>query len=110
MKSNLQIDQNNGEILDKLQFLSDQFALMFLKKKKYTFNTIIHAFLIYMMSIKCYNAIRNNILTLPHTRYLQKISSSFFISPQTDKENINFEKQIFNCTTEEENYVILQLD
>lgn len=64
-----------------------------------------------MQSAKCYNAIRlNNILTLPHPRYLQKLSSSLGSSPNSDNQTKHFLQSIFKNASLTDKFVNLQID
>lgn len=104
-------DSKNTRALQKLKFLHDQFTLLFSSKPKYNVNTILNAFLIYVQSVKCYDVIRlNNILSLPHPRYLQKLSASFAVSPVSENENTNFLKHITKHLSGNEKIVNLQVD
>lgn len=75
-----------------LRNILDQFLLVFMKKTKYNVHVTLNAFLIYMQSMKCYDAIRiNNILLLPHPRFLQKHSPSLkFLRMKKVKAGISY--------------------
>jgi hypothetical protein len=101
----------NKDPLKILKNLRDQFTLVFLNKPKYTVETVLRAFLIYMQSVKCYNSIRlNNILCLPHPRYLEKVSASFNVSATNESGTKNLFKHLVKDLTEDQKYVNIQVD
>lgn len=95
----------------QLEFLLEQLELCFKKKKLYSVNTIVRAFLIYDRSRACYSAIRSNsLLVLPHPKHLQKISSKIMASPNDRNENNHFLGTVVKDLIAREKYVVLQID
>lgn len=101
----------NSDLVQSLSFLRDQICLLFMKKNKYNLETILKSFLIYVQSTKCYNAIRlNNLLTLPHPRFLQKLTASFKLSPSNEDETSHFLKAMCKDLPENDKIVSIQID
>lgn len=100
--------------MTKFHFLCvicDQLKQITLPKKCYSQNEILNAFLIYSYSSSTYNVIRdNNILMLPHTRTLQKISSFQNISVQDDVSNFKYLKLIASKLNDQEKIINIQID
>ena len=96
-----------------LKFLYEQLELYFSSpyNLQYSCDTMVWAFMIYSQSSSTYMAIRETKhLTLPHPKYLQRLSSSFNISANSTEENEHFLKAKIKTLTEREKYVVLQLD
>ena len=94
----LDIIKHDGKYSDtntsnQLNFLLEQFNLIFSKSHRYSVQTKIWSFMILMQSVSAYQSIREtNLIILPHLKYLWRLSSEFCISPLAMSENKNFLK------------------
>lgn len=105
--------ENDNEKVSKLNFLIEQFKLLFMEKHalQYSIHMTLCSFLIYTQSSNCYSALRKNaILTLTHPRTLQRLSSSMHIAIDKPNENEYFLRSLASKLNEKEKYVILQID
>jgi hypothetical protein len=88
IKYKLMQEDDSEEKVNRMSFLTEQFSLIFKEQKRYSPKMIITAFLIFMQSKKCYETLRsNNILILPHPKYIQRLTASLNISPENASEN-----------------------
>lgn len=95
----------------QLSFLIEQFSLIFSKSKKYSVNMIVWSFMVFTQSSSCYSAIRETgSIILPHKKYLQLLSSSFNISPESTSQNSHFLNMSIKSLLPRERFVILQVD
>lgn len=92
-----------------IQILTDQLRQIVSKKVKYCTATVIMAFVVYSQSPSCYGLLRE-FFVLPHKRYLQSISSSLLVSPESENNNKNYLMRVANNLSEMERIVILQVD
>ena len=76
---NFVINEHESSLLEKFSFLSEQLKLSVIKKKVYSASCILLAFRLFSTSKKAYDILRSE-LSLPHPKYLQKLSSVFSIS------------------------------
>lgn len=105
--------ENDNEKVSKLNFIIEQFKLLFMEKHalQYSIHMTLCSFLIYTQSSNCYSALRKNaILTLRHPRTLQRLSSSMHIAIDKPNENEYFLRSLASKLNEKEKYVILQID
>lgn len=104
--------ENDNEKVSKLNFIIEQFKLLFMEKHtlQYSIHMTLYSFLIYTQSSNCYSTLRKNaILTLPQPRTLQRLSSSMHIDIKLN-ENEYFLRSLASKLNEKEKYVVLQVD
>ena len=102
---------SNNEVSSSLLFLKEQFELVTKRKRSYSKDTLILAFMLNCQSPAAYNSLRQNgTLLLPHPKHLQKLASNLNISPYSEEENKNFLNVLANNLTDTDKYVILSLD
>lgn len=94
---------NDELISEKLRFFIEQMKLLFMKKKEYAVKTILQSLLIYQQSSSSYAALRNNILTLPHPKYIQLFSTKLDISASEEATNEHVLKTIAKKRKTQEN-------
>ena len=70
-------DDTEGIRREKLKLISEQLELMKSNVKRYTPDLLLWAFQLFTSHRKTYNFVRDSVLTLPHLRYLTKLSTSF---------------------------------
>ncbi|CAH0560706.1 unnamed protein product [Brassicogethes aeneus] len=88
IKNKVMLEDNSEEKIIRISILCEQLALIFKEQKRYSPRMMMNSYLIYMQSKKCYEALRsNNILTLPHPKYIQQLTASLNVSPGSSLEN-----------------------
>ncbi|XP_049796730.1 uncharacterized protein LOC126213147 [Schistocerca nitens] len=93
-----------------LLFLLEQIDLLAMNKRTYSVDMMMHAFIIYNQSPACYAALRSSgLLTLPHVKHIQQLSSSLKICPTNKSQNAHFLKIVVDKLDEREKFVILQV-
>ena len=109
-------DQNGAEeskIHDSLNFLLEQFQLLFAVQKRYSPQCLLLAFKIYCSSRSTYSYLRDSCLTLPHMSYLRQLSSCFSESSKTltgDDSHFVYLKQKCSMIAEHERLSALLID
>jgi hypothetical protein len=73
-------DEYDADVADRLQFLSEQIILLFMKQKRYSYVIISVAFRFFAVSLSVYNRLRGTVLTLPNVSYLKRLSSVLSVS------------------------------
>ena len=102
---------NVNEVSSNLLFFREQFELVTKRRKNYSKDTLILAFMLNCQSPAAYNSLRNNgTLILPHPKYLQKLASNLNVSPTSEKENIHFLHVMTSKLADIDKFVILSLD
>lgn len=97
--------------LHNIQVIGDQLKLILSKKRTYSNNAILNAFFIYQYSSSVYEIIREkNILILPHTKTLQKLSAFQNINSEHEMQNINYLTKISNSLSDTEKIINIQID
>lgn len=109
------IPLGHTEVIEKkLSFLEEQFNLVFTFRTVgfcYSTNMVLFAFMIHTQSPGCYKALRNTeFLTIPHEKYLKRISSGFHVGADSEGESMNFLKTMRGQLTDREAFVVLELD
>jgi hypothetical protein len=104
-----QAKEQHFEQIKQLEIIVDQVRQIVNKKPKYAASTVVMAFILYSQSPTCYELIRQFFI-LPHKRYLQSISSSLQISPNSDFGNKNYLLNVSKSLTALERVVLLLVD
>lgn len=91
--------------------MADQLMLLTQKKRKYSTDSILYAYSIYLQSKACYTLIRDEkMLILPHINTLTSITRFQDVSAGNEASNINYFKKIVSNLTDIEKVVTLQID
>jgi hypothetical protein len=69
-------DEYDADVADRLQFLSEQISLLFMKQKRYSYVFISVAFRFFAVPLSVYNRLRDIVLNLPNVSYLKRLSVS----------------------------------
>jgi hypothetical protein len=101
--------EQNFDKIRQLEIIIDQLRQIVNDKPKYSSCTVIMAFILYSQSASCYELIRS-FLILPHKRYLQSISSSLQVSPNSELTNKNYLVNVSKPLTSLERVVVLLVD
>lgn len=89
----------------------DQLLLLTQKKRKYSTDTILYAYSIFLQSKACYTLIRDEkMLILPHISTLSSITRFQNISAGNESSNKNYFKKIVSNLTDLEKVVTIQID
>ena len=111
---NLNAEDNN--LYNRILLLIDQINLLVIKQKHYLPSTIVMSFMLYTLSPCAYDLMRDY-LNLPTKRYLQYLSSSLDVSPNTspnttdnDKTTTNYLNIVSSSLTSNEKIVNLLID
>jgi hypothetical protein len=103
-------DTDNQE-RKQVRFVAEQFNLMNLKPRRYSVDTMIWSYMIFLQSPSAYAAIRETgFLIVPHWKYLKQLTSSFSCSASSQEENKHFLQSRAKSLSERERFIILQLD
>ncbi|VEN47666.1 unnamed protein product [Callosobruchus maculatus] len=105
----MQNDEN--EKVEQIDFLAEQFNILFSNHNRFSVYLILKSFLLYVHSKKVYSIVRENkLLTLPHPKYLTKLCGSLKIAPDSTSENKHYIKTISEGLSDLEKYIVLQID
>jgi hypothetical protein len=102
----------DADVADRLQFLSEQISLLFMKQKRYSCVNISIAFRFFAVSLSVYNRLRDSILTLPNVSYLKRLSSVLSVSGglSDSDSHVTYLRQKAELIQPRERHVILLLD
>lgn len=106
-------DQPEFEYKNVVDVIADQIVQMLRhgKNRKYSNNTILIAYMIYLQSSKAYEIIRyKNILILPHTSTLKKITVCQDIGADNFESNNKYLKKIIANIRPIDKLVVLEID
>jgi hypothetical protein len=105
-------DEYDADVADRLQFLSEQISLLFMKQKRYSYVFISVAFSFFAVSLSVYNRLRDTVLTLPNVSYLKRLSSVLSVSGglNDSDSHITYLKQKAELIQPRERHVMLLLD
>jgi hypothetical protein len=73
-------DEYDADVAGRLQLLSEQICLLFMKQKRYSCVFISIAFRFFAVSLFVYNCLRDTVLTLSNVLYLKRLSSVLSVS------------------------------
>lgn len=109
LASNISNNEENFNYTAHITLICDQLKQIVNSRIRYDSSTVIMAFQLYSQSPACYKLLRN-FLILPHTRYLQFISSALDVSPDKDINSENYLSHICKNLSERERVVSLLCD
>lgn len=94
-----------------INIIHDQLLQLTGNRRKYSLNTILYSYIIYIQSSKAYELIRENgILILPCKSTLKKMIRYQNVDPNDSSSNVSYLKKIAANLTEKEKYVVVQID
>lgn len=95
-----------------VNILHDQLIQLTENRRRYSVNTILCAYTMYIQSPKTYELIREYaILLLPSKQTLQTLARFQDVDPSSKSSTMSYLKKIFsNLTNEKEKFVIVQID
>lgn len=103
--------KDDFEFANCITLIHDQLLMLTKKKRRYDVKTILYAYMIYIQSSKTYTMIRESgILILPSIPTLSKITRYQNVDPNDSNSNISYLKKMVANLTEEEKYVVIQMD
>ena len=95
----------------RLQFITEQFSLIFAKQRRYSVDTIKSAFNLMCVSRAAYELVRSTVLILPHMSYLKQLTC--VLSGGCDGSEVSHMSYLHSkarALKEHERYVMLLLD
>jgi len=104
-------DQFNDDTVSRLKFLREQVSLLFMSASRYSADTLLIAFRLFVISASVYNRLRSSVLSLPHVSYLKRLSSVFSLSSGLqDNEHAHYLQEKAQVLQPHERHVMLLLD
>lgn len=101
----------NDDLKLKLNFVIDQFSLLFVSQRRYSVQTTMFSFHLLCLSSCAYNFIRDRVLTLPHVSHLRRLSQTLSItSDAVEGSHASYLRKKLDLLSESEHNVILMLD
>jgi len=104
-------DQFNDDVVSRLKFLCEQVLLLFMSASRYSADTLLIAFRLFVISASVYNRLRSSVLSLPHVSYLKRLSSVFTLSSGLhDNEHAHYLREKVQVLQPHERHVMLLFD
>ena len=104
----------DGEVkLTFLEFIYEQFVLLYAAQKRYSPSFLMIAFRLFCLSRSAYKVLRDTCLTLPHISYLRQLSSCFSNNTTTltgESARCRYLRQKCSTLDEHERLCVLMLD
>lgn len=88
-------NDDDFEYTNCLQLIQDQLVQLTTNRRKYTMNTYLNAYTIFLQSSKAYDLIRDSkMLILPHPVQLRRIENYQDVNPNNKSSNLNYIKKV----------------